>query len=118
MTRKNISKAICTHLLRDGLVDKSQETYLVMSVMDALKESNEENDLSKKIDTVCFHLYKDDLCTPYQEQYLKICLGEAFKEIDVQENELVSPNPYQSISLQGNFLKEHFDKDDLFDYEK
>ena len=47
MTRKNISKAICSHLLRDGLVDKSQETYLIMSVMDALKESKEENDLSK-----------------------------------------------------------------------
>lgn len=118
MTRKNISKAIYSHLLRDGLVDKSQETYLIMSVMDALKESKEEDDLSKKIDTVCFHLYKDDLCTASQEQYLKICLGEAYSEIVTQENELVSPNPYQSISLQGNFLKEHFDKDDLFDYEK
>lgn len=118
MTRKNISKTICTHLLRDGMVDKSQETYLIMSVMDALKEIEEENDLSKKIDTICFHLYKDDLCTPSQEQYLKICLVEVYKEIDVQENELVSPNSYQSISLQGNFLKEHFDKDDLTDYEK
>lgn len=79
MIRKNISKIICTHLLRDGLVDKSQETYLVMSVMDALKEIAEENDLGKKIDTVCFHLYKDDLCTLSQEQYLKICLGKAYK---------------------------------------
>lgn len=118
MTSKNISKTICSHLLRDGLVDKSQETYLVMSVMDALKESKEENDLNKKIDTVCFYLYKDDLCTPSQEQYLKICLAEAYKEIDVHENELVSPNSYQSISLQGNFLEEHFSKDDFFDYEK
>lgn len=118
MTRKNISKAICSHLPRDGLVDKSQETYLIMSIMDVLKECKEEDDLSKKIDTVCFHLYKDDLCTASQEQYLKICLAEAYKEINTQENELVSPNPYQSISLQGNFLKEHFDKDDLADYEK
>ena len=118
MTRKNISKTICTHLLRDGLVDKSQETYLIMSVMDALKEIVEENDLSKKIDTVCFHLYNDDLCTSIQEQCLKICFAEAYSEIDTQENELVSPNPYQSISLQGNFLKEHFDKDALTDYEK
>lgn len=118
MTRKDISKAICSRLLRDGLVDESQETYLIMSVMDALKESKEENDLSKKIDTVCFYLYKDNLCTPSQEQYLKICLAEAYKEAVVQEDELVSPNPYQSISLQGNFLKEHFDKDNLTDYEK
>lgn len=89
-----------------------------MSVMDALKEIEEEDDLSKKTDTVCFHLYKDDLCTLSQEKYLKICLAEAYKEIDTQENELVSPNPYQSISLQGNFLKEHFDKEGLTDYEK
>lgn len=87
MTRKNISKTICTHLLRDGLVDESQETYLIMSVMDALKESKEENDLSKKIDTVCSHLYKDDLCTSIQEQYLKSCLAEAYSEIVTQENE-------------------------------
>lgn len=99
MTRKNISKAICSHLLRDGLVDKSQETYLVMSVMDALKEIEEENNLSKKIDAICFHLYKDDLCSPFQEQYLKSCLAEAYKEIDTQENELVLPNPYISIAL-------------------
>lgn len=118
MTRKNISKTICTHLLRDGLVDKSQETYLVMSVMDALNEIAEENDLSKKIDAICFHLYKDDLCNSFQEQYLKSCLAEAYSEIETQENELVSSNPYQSISLQGNFLEEHFSKDDLFDYEK
>ena len=63
-------------------------------------------------------MYKDDLCTLSQEQYLKSCLAEAYSEIDVQENELVSPNPYQSISSQGNFLKEHFDKNDLTDYEK
>ena len=87
MTRKGISKAICSHLFKDGLVDESQETYLIMSVMDALKESKEENDLSKKIDTVCFHLYKDDLCTPSQEQYLRICLAEAYSEINVQEIE-------------------------------
>lgn len=118
MTRKNISKTICTHLLRDGLVDKSQETYLIMSVMDALKEIEEANDLSKKTDTICFHLYKDDMCTLSQEQYLKICLAEAYSEIDTQENELVSSNPYQSISLQGNFLKEHFDKDNLNGYER
>lgn len=38
MTRKDMSKIICKHLRKDSLVDGVDETYLIASVMDALKE--------------------------------------------------------------------------------
>ena len=41
LTRKEMSKTICNHLRKDSLVDGVNETYLIASVMDALKEIKE-----------------------------------------------------------------------------
>jgi translation elongation factor EF-Tu-like GTPase len=41
LSRKEISKIICKHLRKDSLVDGVNETYLIASVMDALKEIKE-----------------------------------------------------------------------------
>ena len=38
LSRKDKSKIICNHLFKDDLCNKSQETYVIMSVWDALKE--------------------------------------------------------------------------------
>lgn len=35
-----------------------------------------------------------------------------------ETDSLVSPNPYFSVTLQGQYLKENFNKDDLTDYER
>jgi hypothetical protein len=44
MTRKEMSKIICKHLRKDSLVDGVDETYLISSVMDALKEITSTTD--------------------------------------------------------------------------
>ena len=42
MNRKEMSKIICQHLRKDNLVDGVSETYLISSIMDALKEIKEK----------------------------------------------------------------------------
>lgn len=44
MKRKDMSKIICKHLRKDSLVDGVSETYLIASIMDALKEIEEKEE--------------------------------------------------------------------------
>lgn len=61
MSKKDMSKIICHNLLKNNLVDKSQETYLISSVMDSLKEIDNSNKKTEQELSVSTDKSKDQI---------------------------------------------------------